>query len=68
MSGLIGEEIKVIDYDEGYGEEEITVPLRLMIERLTAALAEVPEALRDNAVFQVRGYGDYVSVYAAVWY
>ena len=61
-------ETQPASYSEGNGDEEFDLPLTQVIERLQAALSEIPEEYRDSAMFHVWASGDYAHAYLSVHY
>lgn len=58
--------VEVLGLDVNSDDESL--PLIALIEDLQAALEKIPAEFRDTAVLNIRGYGDYVHVYADVKY
>lgn len=57
MTEMKREEVEVLDHTEGDGDEEILIPVKVMIDRLQAALEKVPEQFRESALFRIWAAG-----------
>lgn len=61
-------EEEIISDIDGYGDDDFSVPLGDLIDRLIEARNEIPRDLRDTAVARFWSYGDYAHVHFGVKY
>ena len=61
-------EREIAAFNDTGGDETFSIPLAEAIDQLKEAMNEIPEALRNTALFQINGYGDYCSVYPKIVY